>query len=278
MNEETVQTETMDVQAAFDSGWEGDDLPEVTEDGADEVAADQPETEESATDETEGTESESETESEGEPETTGETFNLRYLGEERTVNRDEVIRLAQQGMDYQRIREKWDGVKDDLPKLRMYESFLKELAESRDGDIEGLIDETRTRTMIARAEAKGETLNPSAAAAAAVRARLQSMQGKAEDPKAKSEDMINRFVAKYGTTVDAKDIPTEVWEEAGQTGDLIGPYQRHLQGKTEEENKRLKKELQDLKQQLKNRERSTGSARTEGAAASRDPFDEGWDL
>lgn len=284
-----------DVQAAFDSGWEDDDQPITveesgtddtaeTEGGADEAEdADQHDAEEDAGDEGETADADGEAEGdEGEaPDQGDESFTLRYLGEERNVGRDEVIRLAQQGMDYQRIREKWDAVKDDIPKLRMYESFLKELAESRNGDIEGLIDETRTRTMIARAEAKGETLNPSAAAAAAVRARLQSMQGRAgepADPKARNEEMINRFVAVYGNSVDGKDIPPEVWEEAGQIGDLVVPYQRHLTAKTEAENKRLKKELQDLKQQQKNRERSTGSTRTEGAAASRDPFEEGWEL
>ena len=36
--------------------------------------------------------------------------------EEKTVSRDEVVSLAQKGLDYDRIRERWDAVKDDVPR------------------------------------------------------------------------------------------------------------------------------------------------------------------
>ena len=37
-----------------------------------------------------------------------QTFRLKYMGEELIVGRDEVIRLAQKGMDYDRIRARAD--------------------------------------------------------------------------------------------------------------------------------------------------------------------------
>lgn len=40
-----------------------------------------------------------------------ETFTLKHLEEVRTVDRDEVIRLAQQGLDYQRIRTDRDRLR-----------------------------------------------------------------------------------------------------------------------------------------------------------------------
>jgi len=36
------------------------------------------------------------------------SFTLKHLGETRTVGRDEVITLAQKGLDYDRIRRKYD--------------------------------------------------------------------------------------------------------------------------------------------------------------------------
>lgn len=229
-----------------------------------------------------------------------EQFVLKHLGEEQTVSRDEVVRLAQQGLDYPRIREKWDEVKDQLPQLRMYESFLKELAETRDGDIEGLIDETRTRTIIARAKAQGKNIDPAAAAAQAVKMRIASANaegkgtgkaksGTGDEPEAeegaggaqgadrdRNDRMIDAFIKKYGSSVKGTDIPGEVWQEAAETGDLVGAYEKFKSRELEAENKRLKTELEQAKQQRKNRERSTGSSRSVGSAAAKDAFDEGW--
>ena len=290
--EDTVQTEQSELTGtpegegtAFDEGWDDDGQPAFdeaaeTEEGSEvtEADADQQDAEGS---EGEGSDGEAAEEGaakgkEGSPDQ-GEVFTLKHLGEERTVGRDEVIKLAQQGMDYDRIREKWDAVKDDVPKLRMYEGFLKELADSRGSDIESLIDETRTRAMIARAEANGEKLDPAAAAAMAVRARMTEPEAVSEEEVKRNDAMISDFVAIYGNTVQATDIPQEVWDEANRTGSLVVPYQRWENGKLKEENERLKAEAEQAKQQRKNKERSAGSSKSEGSAAARDSFDEGWD-
>ena len=296
-NENTMQevemTEEADGMSAFDAGWDDDDWTgggeesesDAMESDTEESEADQPDDDGS---EGEGTDGDvtSEAEAEGEEGTQdqGESFTLRYLGEERTVNREDVIKLAQQGMDYNRIREKWDAVKDDVPRLRMYEEFLKELADTRDGDIDSLIDETRTRALISKAEAKGEKLDPAKAAAQAVAMRLGKKTGGSEssgahteeDVHARHERMVDEFIKVYGNSVQGTDIPNEVWEEASKTGDLIGPYQRHLSKIQGEEIKRLKKELEEAKQQQNNSKRSTGSSRSSGADATRDYFEEGW--
>lgn len=301
--EEQAVAETAELDAAFDDGWLDDDQGSFEDESAGEMSdeeakawdeadsdesteeADQPADGDETVDGTDaGADSES-TGEEGETQDQGETYTLRHLGEERNVNRDEVIRLAQQGMDYPRIREKWDAVKDDVQNLRMYEGFLKELADARGGTIEDLIDETRARTLIARAKQEGRELDPTRAAMEAVKVRQNFKPPDAKDQEAQAADeaadrsdrMIRKFVETYGDSIPAKDIPKEVWDDAVESGDLVGAWQKHLYRKTDAENKALREELQALKQQHKNKERSTGSSRTEGAAASRDPFDEGWD-
>ena len=271
----------LDADWSFDSdSRDTDEESEGTEADADQQEADGTEGEESNGESEEGKSEGNEGDSDQ-----STSFTLRHLGEERTVDREEVISLAQKGMDYDRIREKWDGVKDDVQKLRMYEGFLKELADARgDGDIEALIDETRTRSLIAQAKAKGEDLDASVAAAQAVKKRLQGMGQ--QDPAAASPDeaalmakrreAVDRFRSTY-KDVKAEDIPKEVWDEADKTFDLVGPYQRYLNQKLEADNKRLKEELEQAKQQQKNKERSMGSSRSVGKAATKDPFEEGWD-
>ena len=198
-------------------------------------------------------------------------------------------------MDYQRIREKWDAVKDSLPMYQMCEGFLRELAATRvkggdiasvtDEDIEALIDETRTRSMIAQAEARGERLAASAAAARAVQARLKAMEPAERQKQADTDEeeqrmlqaSVDRFFANYGKTIKAEDIPKEVWDDAAKIGDLSAAYQRWNNTKLEAENKRLKEELEQAKQQQKNRERSMGSSKSVGSAAAKDSFMEGWD-
>ena len=301
MDEETtVQTdveEASETSSAFDEGWdETDDVFAVSDgsrdydvDSEDSDTAEESEEAEADADQQEADDDEG-GESDGEPE--GEAkgdkaepdqgeFVLKHLGEEKSVGRDEVVALAQKGLDYDRIREKWDGVKDDIQKLRMYESFLQELAESRDGDIESLIDETRTRTLIARAEARGEELAPAAAAAMAVKMRTDFVPGtngnSEEARQEKSQREVSRFLHAY-PDVKAEDIPKEVWDDMNENdGDLLGSYQRYENRKLKEELKALKKDLEDTKQQKKNKARSTGSTKSVGSAATIDPFDAGWD-
>ncbi len=298
----TPESSSDPLDSAFDSGFD-DDGPKFDVDddwGEDTEAQDgtgtEGETDQSSDeaneggDDGEGTSSEPET-AEGAEESQrvqdqNDSFTLRHLGEDRTVNREEVVALAQKGMDYDRIREKWDGIKDDVGRLRSYESFLKELADARGGDIDSLMDETRTRTLMARAEAKGEKLDASAAAAQAVRMRLNSVpqQQATEQTPAPEEnqqavnDMIDRFIqSEYGHSVKAEDIPKEVWDKAAETKDLVGAYRDFENRNLKEEMKKLQKELETAKQQQKNKQRSAGSSKSEGSGRAKDPFLEGWD-
>lgn len=280
-------------EPVFDDGQGGGDpvavdFDEMPESEGEEADADQQEAEEPEGEKADSLpESESQGEEVSEPDR-AETFTLRHLGEEREVNRDEVVTLAQKGMDYDRIREKWDGIKDDVQRLRMYEDFLGRLAQARGGsgnlaeDIEALIDETNTRTLIAQAEAEGRELTPAAAAAQAVKMRTGFVPaGTAADPEEaraeKGQKEIARFLEAY-PDVKAEDIPKEVWEDVNRNdGDLLGSYQRYENRKLKDELKNLKKELEDVKQQKKNKTRSTGSMRSEGSGKAKDPFMDGWD-
>ena len=308
----TVQPEVeeaVETSDAFFDGWDEVDDVAVADDGQTndvDDSEDPDNTEESEeedadadqreADDAEGGDADAEAkgESEGDKGTPDQDeFVLKHLGEERKVSRDEVVQLAQKGLDYDRIRERWDGVKNDIPKLRSYEKFLAALAESRGGNIEALMDETMTQILINRAKAKGEELSASAAAAQAVRMRMENGNTRGYDDEATepggsgtegetggkpdANEMVNRFLAEY-PTVRAESIPKEVWDEVNRNGgDLLQAYRGYENKKLAEENKRLQKELESAKQQQKNKARSTGSTKSVGSAATIDPFDSGWD-
>ena len=80
---------------------------------------------------------------------------------------------------------------------------------------------------------------------------------------------IRAFLAAY-PGVRAEEVPIEVLREGIESGDLAAAYARH-------ENKRLREELETLRQSLKNKERSTGSRSAAGEATPKDAFDEVWE-
>ncbi|MEG1594188.1 MAG: hypothetical protein RR350_07220, partial [Oscillibacter sp.] len=141
MNEETTQaTETTD---AFADGWDGNSADTVESEttdtmeptGTTQIEKPAAETDESTVTTGEQTQSQestapptAETET-GEataaekPEETQKTFVLRHLNEEKTVDEAEIVTLAQKGMDYDRVREKYDAAK---PVMELFTTFAKE--------------------------------------------------------------------------------------------------------------------------------------------------------
>lgn len=300
MDSEAMQAETMENTAAaevttdaaldaFDADWDSDGLTAAEEDGfemadaAEETAEADQQTAgdaENATEaETPDTETETEPTEERQSKAEDQRFVLKHLDETRILDltkpeqREEASTLMQKGMDYDRKTGLLTARIDD------YEEFFKDLMP--EGlTIEQFMDITRAR-MYKSAEAKeGREISESNALlkiqkdraekkAAAKAAAKREAETKEAETNRKSAESIQRFVAEY-PGVKADDIPQTVWEEAKKDGDLLGAYTRF-------ELKKLKAENEALKQNEKNKARSTGSRKTEGAAAAKDPFDAAWD-
>lgn len=205
-------------------------------------------------------------------------FELKHLDEKRTVNRDEVIALAQKGMDYDRIRAKYDEMKAGETQRNAHESFLKELAESAGQSVEDMIDSARARMLVNKAVAEGKTLSEDDAMAQVKQARTAAEQTEtAEKPTEKPteadketerQQSFLRFSKEF-PEVKAEEIPAEVWKDFAEgKGDLADLFAR-------QENKRLKAELAAMKQNEENRKKSTGSRATAGSA-KRSAFDDAW--
>ena len=205
-------------------------------------------------------------------------FELKHLDETRTVSREEVITLAQKGMDYDRIRTKYDELKAGESQRNDREAFLKELAESAGQSVEEMIDAVRARILTNKAAAEGKTISEEDAleqikqekAKQAPAEKPESAEEKSteKDREAERQQSFLRFSQEF-PEVKAEDIPADVWKDfADGKGDLADLYAR-------QENKRLKAELAVMKQNEENRKKSTGSRATAGSA-KKSAFDDAW--
>lgn len=294
---ETTETaELEDLDAAFDEEW-GDEVADdddfdLSHDEAEESPDAQPE-EAEAVEETDSepesaddspAESGADGAESGEGDGQNQSFTIKVNGEDKQITLAEMTELAQKGMDYDRIKQERDTFKQDAPtiqKYKGYEAFLAELASSSGMGIDALIENTRARMLINEAKDRGEELSEEEAVRQ-VREKAKAEEPKPaetekpaepEPPRETEEEKRNKafaaFVSEY-PNVDPKTIPQEVWSEFGKTTDLVGSYRKY-------EIKQLRSENEQLKQNQKNKERSTGSRRSAGATTPKDAFDEGWD-
>lgn len=281
-----------DSTSAMEDDWDDIDLSDVVDTDSEEPEAEQEET--PAETEAEPSEADQQTEEKGEEqqeetpaaeeEPAEQTFDLKFLGETKTVSKDEVITLAQKGLNYDKILGERDSAKQEVSKLKEYEAFLKELASPGGMTIEDLMDSTRAEVL-----AKKEGLDNSVAlqrvkldrerkAFEAEKSQKEAEKKAREDAeKAQNQDLL-RFIQEY-PGVQPQDIPKEVWDKVHKSGiSLVSAY-------SEFENKKLRQEVQEWKskfetaeQNYKNQQRSTGSQSTAGVGTTtkKDPIDLDW--
>lgn len=228
-------------------------------------------------------------EEEGEADEQDETdqlFTLKHLDETREVGRDEVIALAQKGMDYDRIRMDRDQARAEMAKLSEMEAFLKELAEPNGMTIEELIDTTRANVM---AEKEGldrdvalqrVKLDRDRKALEAERQSLNHQTEVGQQQAAEQQRMrasMDRFI-KAHPDLNAEDIPNEVWEAFAAGKDLGDAYALHEAKTLREQLEEKDRELETLRQNSNNKARSTGSQTTAGSKreTEADAFDKLW--
>lgn len=258
----------------------------------DEPAATEPETDA----EGEATETATEPETQPEPTPEPETFTLKHLGEERTVGRDEVIALAQQGMDYARIRDK---LTESTSKYDELYNWMKQLAGNRS------IEDFMFNVEVERAKAMYGLDNNMARERVKLdreRREFEAERKRAEDSKKSAEAQqtaqnnirteYDAFVKAYPEVAskyltDKSVIPDEVWADVRNGKSLTEAYSKYSAKKEisdakkaaadkDAEISRLKAELEAEKQNKKNKSRSSGSMSTDGGGEEYDPIAAGW--
>lgn len=273
--EENIES-TAAEQTAEES-WDDIDLSDLTDDAAESAAegetpADQPE-EAQAKDEPE-------TQAEGQETTQADQFELKHLDETRKVGRDEVIALAQKGMDYDRVREKYDNAKESIEwygKNADSVHWLEDIAKEQGMTFEELVDSTRAQIMANKTNqsltvCRGIVANErKALQLEAQKKAIEAKTAESDQKNSRMQEEVKAFAAEYPEQArdPEKSIPKEVWDAVRKGETLLNAYRAY-------DNKQLRAELEKRKQEEKNKARSTGSQSTAGKRTQMDDFDAAW--
>lgn len=294
-NMSVQEEQTADQQDAFLDGW-GDeqtaqDAPETSEtaegeDTTEEVTETASETEDAQSASDGGAaETAAEAGAEAQTETTEQkadapekTWTLRHMDETKNVGEAEMVTLAQKGMDYDRIRAKYDESK---PAMEILSIFAKQKGVSVADYVSFLRTEAKKADGLSEAEARRSIeLEDREAAVTAREAEQAAEQANAAANAAaqRRKADIDEFAREYPDVARNPDaIPKEVWDAVAAGSSLTVAYAKYTAKQAREEAERTRSAAQAAQQNVKNAARSTGSMQSAGQnAGGRDPFLEGW--
>ena len=288
---ETDNTQEAEIDTLIEEELNGKSEAEEQQENTEEAAT----TAESETNAAESTEAESENPEataesvEGKAETKPQLFKLKHLDNTVEVSEAEVVTLAQKGMDYDRVRGKYETATAELTE---FNEWLKGVTNGQ--DIKAFREGIEARNL---AEKEGIDQNTALAkvrlenerkSLEAEKARIEAEKQRETDEtavKGKREKDIANFIAAYPEVAaklgkDPDAIPAEVWAQVDNGETLTAAYGVYAAKKAaadkEAEIARLKAELEAAKQKQKNEQRSTGSQATDGGAPPYDPIAAGW--
>lgn len=190
---------------------------------------------------------------EGTPtETPQEPFlKVKYNKEEVELTQEQVIELAQKGMNYDKIYQKYNEVANN-PTLE----YFNDLAQRNGMDLEGLVsyyqqqEEQSELEYLQREKGLTEELAKEVMENRKFRQQLDNERKSQKEEVQRQENFRKQqesFMNKYPNVTPDK-IPQSVWDEWKQSGgnDLVSAYMNY-------ENAQLKQELAILKQNGKNK-------------------------
>ena len=213
-----------------------------------------------------------------------EQFDLKYMKQTKQVGRAEVIELAQKGMDYDRAVQQRNDLRNALQEQLNWRgqneyvlTALSDLAKQSNMDVPAFVDSLKENMLV-----KQQGLSRDAAKERVEKDKLQRKLDAKEQSDLKNKEAamlqtraqkeVQAFRVKY-PDVSVKDIPEDVLKRA-ESGDttLLGAYTEHLNSQLKAEVEKLQAELAAEKQNKSNKQKTAGSAKTDGAGGKLDDF------
>lgn len=211
------------------------------------------------------------------------TWTLNHLGESRQVGEADMVVLAQKGMDYDRIRGKWDEAK---PVMELFGGFARQAGMSVADYVSFIRTQAKQQGGMSETEAKRavelEDREAAVAAKEAAEADRQAAQARANAAANDAETRRRADISEFQKTFpdvarDPKSIPPEVWAEVNRGVSLVAAYSKYAIAQAQTAQKTAERKAEAVTQNQKNAVRSTGSMRTAGdGTKSKDPFLEGF--
>ena len=311
--EDTTNTTVEQEQTSdgFMEGWDEDTLvsdeadqpEEQTEGGSEQVAEEDPATEETggtaqtsqqtteqggegtgAEDGQQAAEGGDTTQAQQPPVDAPKTWTLRHLDQVHTVGEADMVVLAQKGLDYDRIRGKYD---ESRPVMELFGSFAKQAGMSVPDYVAYIRTQAKKATGMSEAEAKRavelEDREVAVAAKEAADAQRQTAQSQAAAAQASMEARRRADILEFQKTFpdvakDPKSIPQEVWAEVRKGTSLVAAYSKYALAQAQTAQQTAEHKAAAATQNQKNAARSTGSMKTAGESTQgKDPFMDGFD-
>lgn len=212
----------------------------------------------------------------------GEKFPVKWLDETKELTREEVIRYAQKGMDYDRTKQALHALREEADALRAFktehEAQIEELTaylkESGKTSLNDVLDDLRISTLIG----KGDSADLAREKIRAARLERQlaantQRQTEQDESSRKAKADLEAFQKEYPDVRVDEALLKELGDDLTATGNLTRAYEKMQRRKLEAENASLRKQIETGKQKASNKRRTTGSQKSSGSASGkRDPL------
>lgn len=211
-------------------------------------------------------------------------WTLRYMDADKQVSEPEMITLAQKGMDYDRIRGKYDESK---PVMELFGSFARQSGMSIQEYVSHLRAQAKQATGMSEAEARRavdlEDREAAVSAREAEEAQRQSAAQQAAQARASADARRSADIEEFqklfpDAAKDPKEIPQEVWANVRGGMSLVSAYSKYAVDQANAARQAAEQRAASAVQNQQNASRSTGSMHSAGeSTGSKDPFLSGWD-
>ena len=210
-------------------------------------------------------------------------WTLRHMDEVKQVGEADMVILAQKGMDYDRIREKYDESK---PVMELFGGFAKQAGMSVQDYVAHIRLQAKQSQGMSTEEAKRsidlEDREAAVSAKEAEEAQRQQAAAQALQAQNTADARRRADVAEFQKTFpdaakDPKSIPAEVWADVRNGSTLVAAYAKYTVAQAKVAQQAAEQRAESTAQNQKNAVRSTGSMKSAGENLnSKDPFLEGW--
>lgn len=268
------ETEELEETDDLDDGDEPDDGEDEAGDSAEDDGADE--------DGDEAGEDDGEPQDDDGAADGGEKFPVKWLDETKELTREEVIRYAQKGMDYDRTKQALHALREEADALRAFktehEAQIEELTaylkESGKSSLNDVLDDLRISTLIG----KGDSADLAREKIRSARLERQlaantQRQTEQDESSRKAKADLEAFQKEYPDVKVDEVLLKALGDDLTATGNLTRAYERLQRRKLEADNAALRKQIEAGKQKASNKRRTTGSQKSSGSAAvKRDPL------
>lgn len=249
-----------------------------TEDVQTEEAEEGAETpEEGSAEESEKEEGNEPTEEKGAQEAT-ESFTLKVNKEERTYNREEVIALAQKGVDYDRVKGQLQESRQKVAEAAEAMEVLAAVAKASEIEVAQLLDNLQIGLLkrqhgLTDSEAKERLLREKAEKEnASLKAAAKGKEQETGEQRAQRE--VSEFREAYPEAELSKELLDKLMPEVQSGTPLIKAYQKYELAQKDQKIKELQQQLAAQKQNKANAAASPGSQKDSGGRRTKSDFDD----